>query len=196
MANVLASYTENEILTAEPEKLVLLMYQGAIKFIRQARLAVEEKRIEDAHNAILRAYAIVAELMATLDKDKGGDVAIGLERSYDFILYHLRQADATKSEKYLIDVENLLVPLAETWKDAFFKNRSKPERELSSPDSYKPVSAASYPGASGVPDNGGNSGSRVGDDSGNGRGSGLEKEKAREREPETARKPGTFDVKG
>lgn len=124
MQNVLTSYTENEILTAEPEKLVLLMYDGAIKFIRQGKAAIREAHIEDAHTYILRAYAIIAELQATLDKEKGGEIAAGLERSYDFILNHLKEADIKKDEILLDEVENLLVPLAETWKKAFFSRNS------------------------------------------------------------------------
>ncbi len=120
MQKVLSSYTENEILTAEPEKLVLLMYDGAVKFIRQAKAAVREGRVEDAHTAILRSYAIIAELQATLDKEKGGEIAAGLDKSYDFMLNHLREADMKKDEKLLAEVENLLTPLAETWKTAFF----------------------------------------------------------------------------
>ena len=143
MQNAYASYAENEILTAEPEKLVLLMYQGAIKFIRQARIAIAEKRVEDAHNAILRAYAIVAELMATLDRERGGEIAANLERSYEFILSHLRSADATKDDKPLKEVEDLLVPLAETWESAFFRNETRIARKQSGPDTYKPLSMGS-----------------------------------------------------
>lgn len=144
MQNVLASYVDNEILTAEPEKLVLLMYQGAIKFIRQARLAISEMRVEDAHNTILRAYAIVAELMATLDKERGGDIAANLERSYDFILNHLKQADVTKDDRILSEVENLLVPLADTWEQAFFGNGNRQNRMKAGPDSYKPIRSFQY----------------------------------------------------
>jgi flagellar protein FliS len=141
--NAYISYAENEILTADPEKLVLLMYQGAIKFIRQARLAIAEKRVEDAHNTILRAYAIVAELMATLDKERGGEIATNLERCYEFMLSHLRSADAVKDDKLLYEVESLLVPLAETWEAAFFKNGARIARKTSGPDTYKPFALTS-----------------------------------------------------
>lgn len=134
-------YAEGQILTAEPVQLVLLMYEGALRFIRLARAAALDSRVEDAHNAILRTYAIISELMATLDNEKGGDIAAGLERSYDFILRRLKEADIKKDERLLREVEELLVPLAETWRKAFFSKKDEAGDnggENSAPDTYEP----------------------------------------------------------
>lgn len=75
--------------------------------------------VEEAHNAILKAYSIVAELAATLDTENGGEIALQLERLYDYILHLLREADMSKGEKPLLEAKGLLEELARTWQEAF-----------------------------------------------------------------------------
>ncbi|MEP0814237.1 MAG: flagellar export chaperone FliS [bacterium] len=140
----LGAYAESRILTAEPERLVLMMYEGALRFLRMARAAALEGRVEDCHNSILRAYAIIAELMATLDRERGGEIAANLERSYEFMLYRLREADIEKDPRLIESVEKLLEPLAEAWETAFFKSkgtgaaRLAASKERCGPDTYSP----------------------------------------------------------
>lgn len=112
-------YRENTISHADPVKLVELMYEGAITFVRRAQKCIGEKDPEGTHNNILRAYAIVAELMATLDFDQGGEIAQKLEQCYDFVLHLLKEADICKDSQQLEQVLKVLEPMSETWKEAF-----------------------------------------------------------------------------
>lgn len=74
---------------------------------------------EAAHNAILKAYAIIAELTATLDTENGGSIAVQLEQLYDYILHLLREADMSKSERPLVEAQELIAGLSRTWAEAF-----------------------------------------------------------------------------
>lgn len=113
------SYTSSAVTQAEPVKLVEMMYAAAIRFGRIARRHIEAGEVEPAHHAILRTYAIVAELMATLDFEQGGEIARNLEQCYDFMLSQLKHADMLKELKPLDDVLGMLEPLHGTWCESF-----------------------------------------------------------------------------
>src|SRR5690606_42107902 len=85
-------YTNSAVNQADPVKLVEMLYSGAIRFARVAQRHIYASEVEPAHHAILRCYAIIAELMATLDFEKGGEIARGLERLYDFVLSRVKEA--------------------------------------------------------------------------------------------------------
>jgi len=119
VSDSLQSYQESSVTTVEPVKLVTLLYDGALRFIHRARRAVAAKNPEDAHNNILRAYAVIAELMATLDHDKGGDIAAKLDQCYEYVLHELKEADIQKADGPLLNALRVIGPLAETWQQAF-----------------------------------------------------------------------------
>lgn len=106
---------------ADPVKLVSLLYEGALRFVELGRRGIAEGDAEGAHNAIMRAYAIVAELLATLDFEKGGEIAQRLEQLYDYVLHLLREANLAKSSTRLDQAEKVLRELAGAWEDAFRK---------------------------------------------------------------------------
>src|SRR5471032_2317759 len=114
------AYQAQSVLTASPGQLVLLMYDGALRFIAQARagFALPErtpKRIETINTALLRAHAVIAELKANLDHDAGGEVAKNLDRLYDYHLRRLFAANLHKDETPVIEVEELIRTLRDAW---------------------------------------------------------------------------------
>lgn len=106
---------------ADPVKLVGMLYDGALRFTELSRRAIAEGDAEAAHNAIMRAYAIVAELLATLDFKQGGDIAPRLEQLYDYVLHLLREANLGKDTAKLDQAEKVLRELSGAWEDAFRK---------------------------------------------------------------------------
>ncbi len=124
MADVYKQYRESEVLQADPVKLVGLLLDGAVRFARQARKAITDGRVEDAHNFILRTYAIIAELMATLDFSHGQEIAGQLEQVYDYALHLLKEANIKKDGELVEQVISVIEPLAQTWREAF---AAKPE---------------------------------------------------------------------
>jgi flagellar protein FliS len=119
-------YQVQQVESADKLKLVELLYEGALRFMRRAAEAIEQRDPEAAHHAILRAYAIVAELQATLDMEQGGSIAVNLERCYDFVLSRLKDANINKQLQPLDDAISVIEPLLSTWKQAH--NSGSPER--------------------------------------------------------------------
>jgi flagellar secretion chaperone FliS len=115
-------YQQNAVEHADPVKLVGMMYEGALRFIRRAEKSIADEDYESAHNNIMRAYAIVAELMATLDFEHGGEIAVNLELCYDYVLHLLKEANMKKEAGSLNIARMMIEPLLESWNDAFTGN--------------------------------------------------------------------------
>jgi flagellar secretion chaperone FliS len=114
-------YKNQSIQTASPEKLLLLMYEGAIKFIKKAIVAAEEKKIADRGMNIGRAYDIILELNNTLDHKIGGEIAKNLEQLYMFITEQLTKANITGDPEHLRSSLKILETLYEGWSKAIEK---------------------------------------------------------------------------
>ncbi len=118
-----AAYKKTQVETASPEALILMLYDGSIKFINQAEIAFEDKNIEQISNLLLRIQAIFAELMSALDKEKGGEIAENLERLYVFFLEKLGDANVRKDLAPLLEIKPLIQNLRNTWELAMQKHQ-------------------------------------------------------------------------
>lgn len=124
------AYQAQSILTASPGQLVLLMYDGALRFMAQARAAFalpedSPRRIEQIHTALLRAQAIITELRADLDMKAGGEVATNLDRLYDYHLRRLVEANLKKTEAPVIEVEGLVRTLRDAWAEMLHQSEAR-----------------------------------------------------------------------
>lgn len=120
-----------QINTANPGKLLLMLYQGALKFAKLAIKNIESNEIEASHKNIVKVQNIVLELKTTLNKEKGGELAVQLESLYDFIYQQLLQANLKKEKKYLEDVIPLLEELYLAYKEIISKeSSSQPQQRL------------------------------------------------------------------
>ncbi len=113
-------YVTQSIMTASPGQLVLMLYDGALRFMAQARAGFalppdSARRIETINTAILRTEAILQELRANLDHTSGGDLAENLHQLYDYYLRRLLEANLRKDETALVEVENLVRELRDGW---------------------------------------------------------------------------------
>jgi len=115
-ANGYQQYRYNSIVSASPERLMIMLFEGAIKFVRLAKKAVEEKDIESANYNIARAEDIIAELEASLDMSY--EVSEDLVRIYDFLYRQLIEANIKKDVNILDTVESMLTDLKDTWSEA------------------------------------------------------------------------------
>lgn len=109
-------YKENSIYTASPEELILMLYNGLVKFIMQAQSAIAENDMEKVNNSIIRAQDIVLHFKATLDMKY--EVSRGLDLLYDFMYRHLLEANIKKDKTMLEDVLSLVKELRDTWNRA------------------------------------------------------------------------------
>jgi flagellar protein FliS len=109
------AYRENTILAATPQQLVVMLYDGAQRFLRRAEHAIGSREVERAHNEIRRAEQILAHLDAVLDYDHDRQLATRLHAIYRFCLAHAQRARVEQDPAKLRDVARLLAQLRESW---------------------------------------------------------------------------------
>ena len=110
------AYREAAVLTASPVQLVVMLYDGVERFLRQAEVVMGEGVIVQAYDRMQKAEAIIDELLATLDKS-AGQVAERLEAIYVFCKRLLMEARVEKNPAKLAKVRSLLAPLRESWNE-------------------------------------------------------------------------------
>lgn len=106
--NPYATYQAVQVTTTDRGRLLLMMYEGAIKFLRQSHAGLEAKDIAKFCRFLGKAQAIIAELMNTLDFEKGGTIAKDLDRLYDFMLFYLTEANLYRDGKRILKVIELI----------------------------------------------------------------------------------------
>jgi flagellar protein FliS len=146
-------YQQNQILSASPEQILIMLYDGAIRFTRQAIAGVEEgdrlKKLEGTR----RSMAIVTEFANTLDHEIGGEIAENLDALYAFMTRELTVANINNDVSRYKVVENLLVDLRSTWVEAIEIKRSETAPAANDsqagayaaqagPENYRPLSAS------------------------------------------------------
>ena len=105
-------YQQVQFDTADRGRLLMLMFEGALKFLARADSALGAGNLADFGHHLGRAQAVIAELMHTLDHDAGGTIAANLERLYQFMLDHLVEANLQKSARHIGQVSRLLDVIA------------------------------------------------------------------------------------
>src|SRR2546426_9064326 len=93
-ANRLRQYEDTAVQTSSPEKLVVMLYEGALKFLRQAVAGTQARDIEQKRHGVDRALAVIQHLQSTLDREKGGDIAAELDRLYVYITSRIVEGSA------------------------------------------------------------------------------------------------------
>ena len=102
------------MLTAPPEQLVVMLYDGAIRFLHQAAAAHRAGRRSQAHDRVRRSQAIIDELNRSLDL-RQGEIALGLRSIYQFCTRHLIDSTAQSEPDGYEHVAGLLTDLRESW---------------------------------------------------------------------------------
>lgn len=138
MTNPYSQYQKTQVTTASREKVLLMLYEGAIRFTKLAHAALKQKKIAEKGKYISKATAILSELMATLDFKAGGQLAIDLENLYVFMIDKLIEGNIQNNPDCLAQVEQLLMTLYEAWKDVIENPRADgvPSPKLQ-PEEYK-----------------------------------------------------------
>ena len=112
--NPYQSYRQIQIETASPLELVIKLYDGAIRFINQAKRGIENHDNTLINESLKRAQDIIEELNFSLNMD-AGEIAVNLRSLYDFIRQMLVEANVKKDGKNLDDILQLLVTLRSGW---------------------------------------------------------------------------------
>ena len=115
--NAHATYQTVQITTTDRGRLLLMMYEGAIKFLKQSKAGLESNDIVKFCKYLSKAQAIIAELMNTLDFEKGGTIARDLDRLYDFMLFYLTEANLYRDAKRIQRVIGLIDTIYGAYKE-------------------------------------------------------------------------------
>lgn len=129
------TYRANEILTASPGQLVLLLYDGALKALALARVTFRQpeddpRRIAAINEQLLKAQAIINELQDGLNLEGGGEMARTLRRLYDYHNRRLFEANLRKREEPVIEVERLVRELRDAWGQMLEQGRETPAQRV------------------------------------------------------------------
>jgi len=150
--NAYSQYQQNQIFSASPEQILLMLYDGAIRFTRQAICGLEEENLTVFHHGIKKSMAIITEFSNSIDHAIGGEIGENLDALYNFMIRELTLANLHKDIEKLRVVDRLLVDLRATWGEAVEINkgqvqlsqlRSTPATEPSNrsvSESYVPLS--------------------------------------------------------
>ena len=114
--NALETYKEISVTTQTKGRLVVMLYDGAIKFLRQAVNEIEAGNPEAKGICITKALNIIDELNVVLDMESGGEVAENLRKLYVFMVKHLNEANIKQDAEKINEVINLLDELNQGWK--------------------------------------------------------------------------------
>jgi flagellar protein FliS len=109
------AYRRTEAQSSSPLGLVVMLYDGAIKFVLEAREAIVRNDVRARTNAVSRTLAIIAELQNTLNLKDGGEVARELDRLYSYMSTRLLDVTAKADDEAAKEVQKLLTTLREGW---------------------------------------------------------------------------------
>ncbi len=115
MSFAAAQYRSTRTETASPLQVLVQLYDGALKYLRRGRVAIESGDVGAKGEALSKAHAIVSELQATLDESHAPELCAQLYALYDFVLRSITQANIERSSDPLNAAENVLVELRSAW---------------------------------------------------------------------------------
>ena len=112
--NPYQTYQQNSVMTASPQELTLMLYNGCLKFIKLAKRAMAEKDFQEKNTNIIKAQNIIQELRITLNRDI--EISNNMAQLYEYMYTQLIAANTKNSLETLEEVEGYVVELRDTWK--------------------------------------------------------------------------------
>mgnify|MGYP001327440652 CR=1 FL=1 len=120
------SYKAQSVQTASPGKLVLMLFDGYLRFTTAAKRAFDEtdftKRNEGVNNNLIRAQNIVTELQSSLDMSVPGELPGTLYRLYDYVLHQLQQSNLQKKPEPIDEADKVISELRDAWSEMLTQN--------------------------------------------------------------------------
>jgi len=136
--NAYDQYRQQQIASSPSDKILLMLYDGAIRFCEKAKVAILEKDVQEANNYIIKVERIIEELRSCLDMSY--DISHNLYSLYDYMYNRLMEANLKKEIPMLEEVVQMLTELRQTWSLACIEAK-KNQEELATEDSYQTSSS-------------------------------------------------------
>ena len=125
--DVLAAYRRNEVTTSSPGKLVLMLYDDAIRCLKWGGRAMEKRDIQATNDNLCRAQQIIFTLLGALDREAGGAIADNLAGLYNYILRLVSRANIEKDPSRVQEALGLMDTLRAGWQGAVAPGVSRTE---------------------------------------------------------------------
>ena len=109
------AYKKAAVSTVDQRKLIIMLYDGAIRFLTQATDKMAKAETYEAHRNLIRGKSIIAELLASLNLEAGGEIARNLQRLYTYMFNELIEANLNKDVQRVASVVELLKELRLGW---------------------------------------------------------------------------------
>ena len=126
-SNYQNAYKKASVNTLDQNKLIIMLYDGAIKNANFAVQYMESGEIEKVHESLIKTKNIVTELLATLNMEQGGEIAKNLKSLYSYMFSQLIEANMEKKSEPVLTVIDLLKELRGAWVQ--IKEKKKPEEK-------------------------------------------------------------------
>lgn len=126
----LKEYKKNQVETATPEQVLILLFDGAIQYLNRAKVALNEGNNAQFHSNLLGCEKILMEFMNTLDMRQGGSLAENLYKLYDYYYRTLINSGISRNLKGIDEVLKHLIGLRETWQKAIEIANAEKETKL------------------------------------------------------------------
>ena len=123
MVNAAEAYKRQQVLTATPEALTLMLYNGALRFMTEGREAIEKKDYEEANNSLQKAQNIITEFRVTLNMEY--EIAHQLLPLYNYVYDRLVEANMKSDIKPLDEAKTIITELRDAWAQAMKKARAE-----------------------------------------------------------------------
>lgn len=125
-------YLDNQISTASREQILVMLYDGAIRFSKQAKLAIENNDMANKGKYIGKTMAIISEFSSSLDHEIGGDIAKNLDALYAYMLKELTDANIHNETQPIDNTCSMLCELRATWAEAIEINNTQKHNSIQS----------------------------------------------------------------
>ncbi len=117
------AYKQNSVTTASPGDLTLMLYNGCLKFLNKAKLAIQDKDIQEKNTNLQKAQAIISELMSTLNMNI--EISKNMMALYEYMNTRLVEANIRNDISIIEEVEGLVTEFRDTWKEVIRINRQQ-----------------------------------------------------------------------
>lgn len=115
MSFAVAQYRQSNVETASPAQIVVKLYDGAMKFMRQAQAAISSREYAKKGTALRKAHAIISELQATLRSEHAPELCESLDRLYEYVLFQITETNRTGKPELLDPAIRVLEELRSAW---------------------------------------------------------------------------------
>ena len=132
MNQYIKQYQKSNIETASREQILIMLYDGAIQFLNKAKIAINNKDVEAAHNNLISTQNIIYEFINSLDREVAPDLAARLTSLYEYFIRRLVEANMKKEIAPIDEVLGYLKSLKATWEKAIELSQKEAMQKSSS----------------------------------------------------------------